>query len=116
MFQINLNPNKYDLIKHGSKRIEMTVQTDKIKELKKGDGIRFICRYRIPIQYIDGVITEIDKYKTFEELVENYEPKDMESAIYKKERILSDLNSEYSEEEQKQNGVVAISFKIEDKK
>lgn len=112
MHELHLHPEVFDLIKNGSKNIEMRLNDEKRKNMKIGDVIRFTKRFIEPVETLDVKIKDRKEYNNFSELIDNYEMKQLYFENYTKEELLNELCRFYSIDEQNNNGVVAFEFEI----
>ena len=108
---IHLDPDVFEVVKNGSKNIEVRVNDEKRRRLKVGDGFTFLKRPE-ETESLKAIVTSLDYYDNFEELVKHYEIKNLYLDSYTKEEFLKLLERFYSIEEQKEFGVVAIGFKL----
>ncbi len=108
---IHLDPDVFEVVKNGSKNIEVRVNDEKRRRLKVGDSFTFLKRPE-ETESLKAIVTSLDYYDNFEELVKHYEIKNLYLESYTKEEFLKLLERFYSIEEQKEFGVVAIGFKL----
>lgn len=105
--KMKLQPLSFDEIKAGRKTIEIRLLDDKRKLVKAGDNIVF---YKNP-NLDDNVkvrVEKIQKFKNFNELVNNVDVK-LNGNIYKtKKDWLSDLRNFYPKEKEENLGVVCF--------
>ena len=108
---IHLDSDVFEVVKNGSKNIEVRVNDEKRRRLKVGDSFTFLKRPE-ETESLNAIVTSLDYYDNFEELVKHYEIKNLYLESYTKEEFLKLLERFYSKEEQKEFGVVAIGFKL----
>ena len=114
---MKLKQSPFDSIKAGTKTVEMRVNDEKRKVLKKGDRIVFSL-YSDETQKIEVVIKKIKKFESFAQLYATY---DKVKLGYQpdEEAKPEDMSQYYSPEDMAQ-GVLAIEIKLvnenEDKK
>ena len=108
---IHLDADVFEVVKNGSKNIEVRVNDEKRRRLKVGDIFTFLKRPE-ETESLKAIVTSLDYYDNFEELVKHYEIKNLYLESYTKEEFLKLLERFYSIEEQKEFGVVAIGFKL----
>lgn len=108
---IHLEEEIFDLVKNGTKNVEVRINDDKRRYLKVGDTCTFLKR---PLEkdIINAKITNLVYYSNFFDLVKNYDIKFLYKEGYSKKEFLKLLNKFYTEEEQKEYGVVAIEFVV----
>ena len=70
IYKMGLQNKYYKLVDQGNKIVELRLYDQKRKKLKVGNLIRF---YEEPerINYIDTIITKLNKYNSFSEALEN---------------------------------------------
>ncbi len=108
--ELRLNKEPFEAIKKGNKTIEMRLYDDKRKLIKTGDTINFKLRDDETKKLIAEVV-DIKVYRNFNELYSNYNKIALgydqdENADPK------DMLKYYSDQEQKEYGVVAIHIKL----
>ena len=62
MHELHLHPEVFDLIKNGSKNIEMRLNDEKRRNMKIGDIIRFTKRFTEPVETLDVKIKDRKEY------------------------------------------------------
>lgn len=106
---MNLNNEPFELIKNGSKTIELRLNDEKRRLLNVGDEILFTNRDTNEKLLTD--IIELHKYDSFESLYKNF---DKVSLGYREHEISdpSDMNNYYSKEDEMKYGVVGIELRL----
>lgn len=107
--KIHLHPDVFEIVRLGDKDIEVRLNDEKRRELKVGDTLVFLKRPNDD-EEIRAKVVDLSYYDNFEELVEHYDMKRLYLENYTKEMYLKEMARFYTEEEQKQYGVVAITF------
>ena len=105
---MRLNEGPFNLIKCGSKTIELRLNDEKRQLIKKGDVIEF--ENRITLEKLKVVVLNLHKYNNFFELYSNFDKISMGYAE-DEEANPSDMELYYSREEQEKYGVVGIEIK-----
>lgn len=95
----------------GSKRIELRLYDEKRKLIKVGDQIRFLKESNLD-DYFDVKVVKLLRYNTFLELFNDYDITILADKSMTKEELLSDLSQFYTDEKQKQFGVVGIVIEL----
>ena len=108
---IHLDEDIFYLVKNGTKNIEIRLNDEKRRKLKIGDELHFIKR-PYDDEEICSIVTFLDYYDTFDELISNYEISRLYNDSFNKEKLITLLEKFYSKEEQEKYGVVAIGFKL----
>ena len=112
--RMNLNNNPFNLIKNGTKTIELRLNDEKRQLLKENDFIEFTNR--VTLEKIIVKIEGLYKYSNFKELYKHF---DKIAIGYDKYDIANpkDMEKYYSKEEQDKYGVIGIEVRvIEDRK
>ena len=111
---MKLQNNPFEMIKNGTKTIEMRLNDEKRKKLNIGDIIEF--RNIVTTETLETLIEGIKNYPDFKNLYKNYSKEELG---YSKDEIASpdDMEKYYSKEEQEKYGVLAIRInRLKDKK
>lgn len=107
--KIHLHPDIFDIVKNGSKNVEVRLYDDKRRKLNIGDELIFLKRPNDD-ESLSVKVVDLKIFNTFEELLDNYDMKRLFLPNYTKEMFLNELLRFYSIEEQEKYGVVAIEF------
>jgi len=107
--ELRLHEKPFELIKSGTKTIEMRLFDDKRKMIKVNDIIEFTNRSTG--EKIKTKVIKLHLFNSFEELYDNF---DNISLGYKEseEKSPKDMEKYYTIEEQCQYGVVGIEIKL----
>lgn len=104
---MRLHPLPFEMIRGGTKTVEIRLDDEKRQLMKVGDCIEFISREN-PEDTIKVEITNIDKFDSFKDAYDAYPPKlyggesaDEYECMYKY----------YSKEDEKKYGVLGIRLK-----
>ena len=108
---IHLDPDIYEIVKNGTKNIEVRLNDEKRRKLTVGDTLIFLKRPD-DSESIKAKIISLDYYKDFKELVDNYDMSRLYDKNYTKEEFLQLLERFYSLDDQKEYGTVAIGFQL----
>ena len=109
IYEMKLNNEPFNLIKSGSKTIELRLNDEKRRKLAVGDKIEFINK-----DTNEKIMTEVIKlhnYPSFEELYKHFDKATLGYSEGAKAEP-SDMNKYYSEEEQNKYGVLGIEIKL----
>ncbi len=107
---IHLHEDVFEIVKNGTKDIEVRINDEKRRKLHIGDTLIFLKR-PLEDEQIKATVTNLEYYANFEELINQCEMKRIYLEGYTREMYLKEMARFYTEEEQKENGVVAIYFK-----
>lgn len=109
MHELRLHNEPFELIKNGTKTIEMRLYDEKRKLIKENDIIEFTNR--VTKEKIKAKVIKLHLYNNFKELYDNF---DNVSLGYKESDIKNykDMEKYYSTEEQQEYGVVGIEIEV----
>ncbi len=102
---LKLQPQYFDYINNGTKRIELRLYDEKRQKINIGDIIIF---QKEPELEITMKVIGLLRYNTFEELFEDFDIEMMADKSMTKQELLNVLEEFYTPEKQKQYGVVGI--------
>lgn len=107
-YNMKLNNEPFNLIKNGTKTVELRLNDEKRSLLKVGDEIEFTNRDTNEKLSVD--IINLHKYPSFEELYKHFDKVEMG---YNKDDIAEpkDMEAYYSKEEQNKYGVLGIEIR-----
>lgn len=112
LHNMKLNPSPFEKIKNGTKTIELRLNDEKRRKVKKGDFIEF-SNTENPAEKILAEVTDMYYFNDFEELYNNLF---LSECGYSKDGIKTanpkDMEKFYSKEEQKKYGVVGIRVRL----
>lgn len=111
MFEFRLDDDIFEIVKNGTKRVEVRLYDKKRELMKVGNTLTFYKR-PLEIEKIETKITGLQKFKTIEELLNKYEMKEIYIEGFNKEEFIKILERFYSKEEQEKYGFVAIEFEV----
>ena len=109
MHEMRLNNEPFNLIKEGTKTVEMRLYDEKRRNIKVGDIITFINRQTN--EKVEVKVTYLHIYDSFESLYRDF---DKISLGYKKDELSNskDMEKYYSIEEQNKYGVLGIEIEL----
>ena len=111
MFTCHLDEDVFEVVKNGIKKVEVRVNDEKRRKMKIGDEIVFLKR-PLENEKIFTKITGLKTYINFNELVKDYDIKELYLETFTKDEFVELLGRFYSDEEQEKYGVVAIEFEV----
>ena len=106
---MRLKDDIFDLVKYGTKRVELRLYDEKRKQIKENDIISF-SKVSDENKKIYAKVLKIDIYDSFNELINNYALEEMYFKDSSKEELTKLFNSIYSKDEQDTYKVCAIRF------
>lgn len=105
--EFRLHQEPYDAIASGKKTIEARLFDEKRQAITLGDELVFISR-KNPDQRVRARVGALHKAVTFQELFANNEAEKFGKPTV--EELIAQIAEFYSEEDQRQHGVVGIEF------
>ncbi len=110
IYEMSLNNSPFNLIKLGSKTVELRLNDDKRKALKEGDYIKFTN-----LETQEQILVEVIKLNVFPDFKTLYTKYDPIAMGYTETDIVDyrDMEAYYSSDKQKQYGVLAIEIHLE---
>ncbi len=111
MHTIKVQPLFYDYIKLGTKRIELRLLDEKRSLIKLGDVIR-ITKEPDNIEYTDVIVTGLLNYKTFKDLLTDFDISILADVNYQKEKLLAELEKYYPKTKQEEYSALGIRFEL----
>ena len=108
IYEMKLQPEYFEYISSGSKRIELRLNDEKRQRIKINDQIVFTNE-----KTKDKLITyvnKIHKEKSFEKLFENFDISLLASKNKTKQELLNELSKFYTKEKQEKYGVLGIQI------
>lgn len=104
---LKLQPKFFNYIKNGTKRIELRLYDEKRQKINLGDIIIFKKEPDLE-ETLSVRVTGLLRYKSFEELFNDFPIDLMADKSMTKDELLNTLEEFYTPEKQKQYGVVGI--------
>ena len=110
MLEMKVNTEYYNYFINGTKRIEIRINDEKRRSIKIGDKIRIIKNPEKDESFVAEVIGLL-YYRNFSELLYDIDIELVADKEYTKERLMKVLDTFYTQEEQKEYGIVGIRLK-----
>ena len=107
--KFHLHSDVFDIVKDGTKNVEVRLNDEKRRKLNIGDTLIFLRRPNDD-EEISAKVVGLNYFNNFSELVDNYNMERLYLSNYTKEMFLNELLRFYPLEEQSKYGVVAIEF------
>ncbi len=107
---LRLDSDIFEIVKNGSKDVEIRLNDEKRQKLNIGDKLIFANRSNED-EKIEACVVGLDYYKDFLEVSNTYEMKRIYKDGASKEEFNDLAKRFYSDEEISKYGIVAISFK-----
>lgn len=109
--EMKLQPEYYDYILNGTKRIEIRLYDEKRQKIKIGDTIKFLKEPELNESFEVKVVALL-RYNSFEEMFKYYDISVLSDNSMTKEELLSVLEQFYTKEEQEKYGVLGIKIEL----
>lgn len=104
--RMHLHSEPFSLVKNGGKKIECRLNDEKRRTFAVGDQLIF--KDRDTGEKLSSVITHLYRYATFSDLFDRHPLRAF--GYSNKGELLLDIRQYYTEEDEKQFGVVGIEF------
>lgn len=109
--EMKLQPEYYNFILNGTKRIEIRLNDEKRKRIKVGDTIKFLKEPELKESF-EVKVLDLYKYKTFEDMFKDFDISLLADKSMTKEELIKVLEQFYTKEKQKEYGVLGIRIEI----
>ena len=111
--EMKLQPEYYNFILNGTKRIEIRLFDEKRQQIKLGDTIKFLKEPKLKESFKVKVVGLL-RYNTFEDLFKDFSISVLSDKSMTKEELLDVLEEFYPKEKQEQYGVLGIRIELID--
>ena len=108
---MRLHKEPFELIKSGSKTIELRLNDEKRQAIQLGDKIKFLKEPNLDESFEAKVIGLL-KYSSFEDLFKDFDISILSDKSMTKEELVSALEEFYPKEKQSQTGVLGIRIEL----
>lgn len=109
--EMKLQPEYYNYILHGTKRVEIRLNDEKRKNIKVNNKIIFLKEPDLNESF-EAKVVKLIKYNSFEEMVKNYDISVLADKTITKKSLLADLEKYYPKEKQNKFGVLCIEIEL----
>ncbi len=106
---MKLQPEFYDYMKNGTKRIEIRLNDLKRQKIKIGDTIVF-TKEPENTEFFKTTVVGLLKYNNFSDMCNDLDISLLADRTYSKEKLIGELEKYYSKEKQKEFEVLAIKI------
>ena len=111
LYEMKLQPEYFDFILNGTKRIEIRLNDEKRQNIKLGDKIKFLKEPDLNESFEAQVIGLL-RYNSFEEMFKDYDISILSDKSMTKEELISVLEQFYTKEKQEKYGVLGIRIEL----
>ena len=109
--EMKLQPEYFNFILNGTKRIEIRLNDEKRQNIKLGDKIKFLKEPDLNESFEAQVIGLL-RYNSFEEMFKDYDISILSDKSMIKEELISVLEQFYTKEKQEKYGVLGIRIEL----
>ncbi len=109
--EMKLQPEYYNFILNGTKRIEIRLNDEKRQQIKIGDTIKFLMEPELNESFKVKVIGLL-RYNTFEDMFKDFDISILSDKSMTKDELIAVLEQFYTKEKQKQYGVLGIRIEL----
>ena len=109
--EMKLQPEYFNFILNGTKRIEIRLNDEKRQSIKLGDKIKFFKEPDLT-ETFEAKVVGLLRYNSFEEMFKDYDISVLSDASMTKEELISVLEKFYTKEKQQQYGVLGIRVEL----
>ena len=109
--EMKLQPQYFNFILNGTKRIEIRLNDEKRQNIKLGDKIKFLKEPDLNESFEVQVIGLL-RYNSFEEMFKDYDISILSDKSMTKEELISVLEQFYTKEKQEKYGVLGIRIDL----
>ena len=109
--EMKLQPEYYNFILNGTKRIEIRLFDEKRQQIKIGDTIKFLKEPDLNESFNVKVIGLL-RYNTFEDMFKDFDISILSDNSMTKEKLIDVLEKFYPKEKQEKYGVLGIRIEL----
>ena len=109
--EMKLQPEFYNYILNGTKRIEIRLFDEKRRQIKIGDTIKFLKEPELKESF-NAKVVGLLRYNTFEDMFKDFDISVLSDKSMTKEELIDVLEQFYTKEKQEQYGVLGIKIKL----
>ena len=109
--EMKLQPEYYNYILNGTKRIEIRLYDEKRKQIRIGDTIKFLKEPHLNESFNVRVV-DLLKYDSFEEMFKDFDISILADNSMTKEELIEVLEKFYTKRKQEQYGVLGIRIEL----
>lgn len=108
---MKLQPEYFNFILNGTKRIEIRLNDEKRRNIKFGDRIKFLKEPDLK-ETFEVRVVELLKYNSFEDMFKDYDISILSDKSMTKKELISVLEQFYTKEKQEKYGVLGIRIEL----
>ena len=111
--EMKLQPEYYNFILDGTKRIEIRLYDKKRQSIKLGDTIKFLKEPELSESF-NAKVTGLLRYNSFKDMFKDFDISILSDKSMTKEELIKVLEQFYTKEKQEQYGVLGIRIELID--
>ena len=109
--EMKLQPEYFNFILNGTKRIEIRLNDEKRQLIKLGDTIKFMKEPELEESF-DAKVVGLLRYNSFEDMFKDFDISILADKSMTKEELINVLEEFYTKEKQEQYGVLGIRIEL----
>ena len=109
--EMKLQPEYFNFILNGTKRIEIRLYDEKRQQIKIGDTIKFLKEPELKESFNARVVGLL-RYNSFEEMFKDFDISILSDKSMTKEELISVLEQFYTKDKQEKYGVLGIRIEF----
>ena len=109
--EMKLQPEYYNFILNGTKRIEIRLFDEKRQQIKIRDTIKFLKKPELKESFNAKVIALL-RYNSFDDMFKDFDISILSDKSMTKEELIGVLEQFYTKEKQEQYGVLGIRIEL----
>ncbi len=109
--KMKLQPEYFNFILNGTKRIEIRLNDEKRQLIKLGDTIKFMKEPELEESF-DAKVVGLLRYNSFEDMFKDFDISVLSDKSMTKEELINVLEQFYTKEKQEQYGVLGIKIEL----
>lgn len=109
--RIKLQPEYYNYVLNGTKRIEIRLFDEKRQQIEIGDKIIILKEPNLD-EFFEVRVVGLLRYSSFREMFRDFDISILADKSMTKEELISELEKFYTKEQQEQYGVLGIRIEL----
>lgn len=109
--EMKLQPEYYNFILNGTKRIEIRLFDEKRQQIKIGDTIKFLKEPELN-EFFEAKVVGLLRYNSFEDMFNDFDISILSDKSMTKNELIAVLEQFYTKEKQEQYGVLGIRIEL----
>ncbi len=111
MHEMKLQPEYFNFILNGTKRIEIRLNDEKRQCIKLGDTIKFMKEPNLEESF-NAKVVGLLRYNSFADMFKDYDISVLSDKSMTKDELISVLEQFYTKEKQEKYGVLGIRIEL----